>query len=219
VWNWTGACLSAPAAAPRAGWTWVWNWTCADDAEPAAATQPGPGAPGHDTTTIAVADVPTAPALDASVTPAPAAQPRAAATLTGGTSSGPPPPPSHGPAGGAVDATSLFFSGTTPSGVTHLAPRVRSASPAARANPVRERGRRGGAGGGGGPHRPFAPDPTAPLLAGSSAGGGSTGFFLILTMALLAAVSLADPAGLRWRVATATRSCRDRIVRRIDRPG
>jgi hypothetical protein len=63
------------------------------------------------------------------------------------------------------------------------------------------------------------PDPVAPLLAGSAAGGGGTGFVLLLTMALLAAVSLADPAGLSWRVATATRSVRDRIVRRIDRPG
>jgi hypothetical protein len=95
---------------------------------------------------------------------------------------------------------------------------VRSASPAARANPVRERGRRGGADPGG-PQTPFVPDPVVPLIAGSASGGGGTGFVLLLTMALLAAVSLADPAGLSWRVATATRSVRDRIVRRIDRPG
>jgi hypothetical protein len=38
-------------------------------------------------------------------------------------------------------------------------------------------------------------------------------------MALLAVVSLLDPAGLSWRVAPATRSVKDRIVRRIDRPG
>jgi hypothetical protein len=97
---------------------------------------------------------------------------------------------------------------------------VRNASPAARANTVRERGRRGGAGGGGnGPQRPFGPDPTVPLIAGSVSSGGGTGFFVLLTMALLAAVSLLDPAGLSWRVATATRSVKDRIVRRIDRPG
>ena len=50
-------------------------------------------------------------------------------------------------AAGAVDATQLFFTAPVPSGAPHLAPRVRSASPAARAIPVRERGRRGGAGG------------------------------------------------------------------------
>jgi hypothetical protein len=38
-------------------------------------------------------------------------------------------------------------------------------------------------------------------------------------MAMLAAVLLLDPAGLSVRVATATRSGRDRITRRIDRPG
>jgi hypothetical protein len=54
---------------------------------------------------------------------------------------------------------------------------------------------------------------------GTAAGSGGTAFFVLLTMALLAAVSLFDPAGLSWRVATATRSVRDRIVRRIDRPG
>jgi hypothetical protein len=118
----------------------------------------------------------------------------------------------------ATDAAQLFQSVPVPSGVAHLAPRVRSASPAARANPVRERGRRGGADPSG-PQSPFAPEPVVPLIAGSASGGGGTGFVLLLTMALLAAVSLADPAGLSWRVATATRSVRDRIVRRIDRPG
>jgi hypothetical protein len=83
---------------------------------------------------------------------------------------------------------------------------------------VRERGRRGGAGGGGSPS-PFNPEPNVPLTVGSAATGGGTAFFVLLTMALLAAVSLLDPAGLSWRVATATRSVRDRIVRRIDRPG
>jgi hypothetical protein len=96
---------------------------------------------------------------------------------------------------------------------------VRNASPAARANPVRERGRRGGASGPSGPQRPFGPDPTVPLIAGSGSSGGGTGFVLLLTMALLAAVSLLDPAGLSTRVATASRSGLDRIVRRIDRPG
>jgi len=172
--------------------------------------------PGLAATPIAVVDSPAAPAVDAPIAPAKAAHPRGASS-TGGTAAGPP-PPNRGPAVGAVAATQLFFSGTGPSGVTHLAPRVRSASPAARANSVRARGRRGGAGPSG-PQSPFAPDPVVPLIAGSSAGGGGTGFVLLLTMALLAAVSLADPAGLSWRVATATRSVRDRIVRRIDRPG
>jgi hypothetical protein len=140
-----------------------------------------------------------------------------AASSTGGTRAGPPPPVFE-PTAGAVGATQLFFSPLAPSGVKHLAPRVRRASPAARATPVRERGRRGGAGGDG-PPRPFGPDPTVPLIAGSVSSGGGTGFVLLLTMALLAAVSLLDPAGLSWRVATATRSVRDRIVRRIDRPG
>jgi hypothetical protein len=215
VWNWTGACLTAPASAPRAGWTWVWNWTCASDADPAAATSSSPGAPGLDATPIAVPDSPAAPAADTPIALAPAGHPRAASS-TGGTAAGPPPPPA--PAAGAVDATQLFFTAPVPTGAPHLAPRVRSASPAARAIAVRERGRRGGAGGPG-PRSPFTPEPTVPLLAGSSAGGGGTGLVLLLTMALLAAVSLADPAGLSWRVATATRSVRDRIVRRIDRPG
>jgi hypothetical protein len=95
---------------------------------------------------------------------------------------------------------------------------VHRISPAARAKPLRERGRRGGAGGGGS-HNPFDPAPSSPLTVGTAASSGGTGFVLLLTMALLAAVSLADPAGLSWRVATATRSVRDRIVRRIDRPG
>jgi hypothetical protein len=152
-------------------------------------------------------------------TSAPSKATGSASPSTGGTRAGPPPPVSQ-PALGAVAATQLLFSPATPSGAPHLAPRVRNASPAARANPVRERGRRGGAGGGGnGPQRPFGPDPTVPLIAGSVASGGGTGFFVLLTMALLAAVSLLGPAGLSWRVATATRSVKDRIVRRIDRPG
>jgi hypothetical protein len=38
-------------------------------------------------------------------------------------------------------------------------------------------------------------------------------------MAVMAAVSLLDPAGWSMRVATAARTGLDRIVRRIDRPG
>jgi len=53
----------------------------------------------------------------------------------------------------------------------------------------------------------------------SASGGSSTGFALILLMALAAAVVLLDPAGLGGRVATAAVLGRDRIVRRIDRPG
>jgi hypothetical protein len=174
--------------------------------------------PGLDATPIAVPDSPAAPALDPPLALAPAAHPRATSRSTGGTAVGPPPPPAGLSATSAVDAAQLFHSFPVPTGVAHLAPRVRSASPAARANPVRERGRRGGADPSG-PQSPFAPDPVVPLIAGSAAGGGGTGFVLLLTMALLAAVSLADPAGLSWRVATATRSVRDRIVRRIDRPG
>jgi hypothetical protein len=175
-------------------------------------------------TPFTVSDTPAGPAADPTAvafgapttgTGSPhAASPRS----TGGTRAGPPPPVSS-PATGAVGATALFFSPTTASGASHLAPRVRNASPAARANSVRERGRRGGATGPSGPQRPFGPDPTVPLIAGSGSSGGGTGFVLLLTMALLAAVSLLDPAGLSWRVATATRSVRDRIVRRIDRPG
>jgi hypothetical protein len=217
VWNWTGACLTAPASAPRAGWNWVWNWTCAAAADPAAGTSPSPGVPGLDATPIAVLDSPASPAADTPIALAPAAHPRAAPSSTRRTAAGHR-PPARPSATGAVDATRLFFSAPVPSRVVHLAPRVRSASPAARANPVRERGRRGGADPSG-PQLPFAPDPVVPLMAGSSTGGGGTGFVLLLTMALLAAVSLADPAGLSWRVATATRSVRDRIVRRIDRPG
>jgi hypothetical protein len=176
--------------------------------------------PGLDATPIAVPDSPASPAADAPIALVRTAHPRAAPASTGGTdgTAAGPPPPARPSATGAVDATELFFSTPVPSGVAHLAPRVRSASPAARANPLRERGRRGGADPSG-PQSPFVPDPVAPLLAGSAAGGGGTGFVLLLTMALLAAVSLADPAGLSWRVATATRSVRDRIVRRIDRPG
>jgi hypothetical protein len=217
VWNWTGACLTAPSSAPRAGWNWVWNWTCGADADPAG-TSSSPGVPGLDATPIAAPDSPAAPAVDPPLALAPAAHPRAASGSTGGTAAGPPPPPDRMSPIGAVDAAQLFSTAPVPTGAAHLAPRVRSASPAARANPVRERGRRGGAGGDG-PRSPFLPEPTVPALAGSSAGSGGTGFVLLLTMALLAAVSLADPAGLSWRVATATRSVRDRIVRRIDRPG
>ena len=90
--------------------------------------------------------------------------------------------------------------------------------PAARAKPVRERGRQGGAGGGGS-HNPFAPDPISPLTVSTAAGGGGSGFVLLLTMALMVAVSLLDPAGWSTRVAAASRSGLDRIVRRIDRPG
>jgi hypothetical protein len=56
-------------------------------------------------------------------------------------------------------------------------------------------------------------------MVGTAASGGGTAFFVLLTMALLAAVALLDPAGWSTRVATASRSGLDRIVRRIDRPG
>jgi hypothetical protein len=82
---------------------------------------------------------------------------------------------------------------------------------------VRERDRRGGKGGG--DHRaPFGPEPTSPLVAGGSS-SSSSGFVLILLMALAAAVLLSDPAGLGQRVAAAAAIGRDRIARRIDRPG
>ena len=68
-------------------------------------------------------------------------------------------------------------------------------------------------------HGPFAPDPIPPHTVGTAAGGGGSGFVLLLTMALMAVVSLLDPAGWSTRVATASRSGLDRIVRRIDRPG
>jgi hypothetical protein len=68
------------------------------------------------------------------------------------------------------------------------------------------------------PPTPFAPDPATPLLAGG-ASGSVTAFALILMLALLAAVSLLDPAGLGTRVATAGRNGRQRIARRLERPG
>ena len=222
VWNWTGACLNAPAAAPRAGWTWVWNWSCADDAAPAAASPTASGPSGHDVTPIGVSATPAVPVVDQSAGPAPLAGPASprAASSAGGTAAGSPPlaPP---PATGAVDAQRFSFSLlVVPNGAGRsLAPRARSAPPAARAAPVRERGRRDGAGGGGERHRPFGPDPTAPLMVGTAASSGGTAFFVLLTMALMAAVSLLDPAGLGTRVAAATWSGLERIVRRIDRPG
>ena len=217
VWNWTGACLNAPASTPRAGWNWVWNWTCSDGGQPTTTASPTSAPPGYDATPVAVVDWPATPAADAPV-PVPAtrhASPRAASS-TGGTAPAPRRPPA--PAAGAVDAQQLFSS-FTPSGVAHpLAPRVHRVSPAARAKPMRERGRRGGAGGGGS-HSPFDPDPSSPPPVASSASGGAPGFVLLLTMALMAAVSLLDPAGWSMRVATAARTGLDRIVRRIDRPG
>ena len=184
--------------------------------QPAAATVSSPGAPGLDATPIAVSTARDRPCrCDPPIALAPAAHPRATSS-TGGTAAGP--AAARPPAGGRRRRRAAALLLLHPSGATHLAPRVRPASPAARAKPVRERGRRGGAGGGGS-HSPFDPDPISPLLVGSAAGGGGTGFVLLLTMALMAAVSLLDPAGWSMRVATATRSGRDRIVRRIDRPG
>jgi hypothetical protein len=221
VWNWTGACANAPAAAPRAGWNWVWNWTCSDD-PPAAVAMPPPSAPSggdapgvYDVTAIAMVDVPATPA--GAPIAAARARPSHARSSTGGTVSGSP-PLARRPARGAVEAQQLFGS-LTPSGVTHPpAPRVHPSSPATRAKPMRERGRRGGADRRGS-HGPFDPDPISPLTVATSGGGGGTGFVLLLTLGLMAAVSLLDPAGWSTRVATAARSGLDRIVRRIDRPG
>jgi hypothetical protein len=56
-------------------------------------------------------------------------------------------------------------------------------------------------------------------MVGTAASSGGTAFFVLLTMALMAAVSLLDPAGLGTRVAAATWGGLERIVRRIDRPG
>jgi hypothetical protein len=97
------------------------------------------------------------------------------------------------------------------------APRAHAAPPAARATPARERDRRGGKGGGD-RRGPFGPDPTSPLVA-TGTSGGSSGFVLILLMALAAAVTLLDPAGLGTRVAAAVARGPDRTDRRIDRPG
>jgi hypothetical protein len=116
--------------------------------------------------------------------------------------------------------TAALFLPSTPTGVTRpTAPRAHAAPPAARATPVRERGRRGGHSGGGDDRRgPLAPDPTTPVAA-TGASGGSSGFVLILLMALAAAVTLLDPAGLGMRVAAAASRGRDGTARRIDRPG
>jgi hypothetical protein len=121
-------------------------------------------------------------------------------------------------AGAPLTSTLIDF---TQIGVARPAPQARPASPAAHAAPARERGRRGGVGTGGGqlPASPFDPDPTTPLVAGTSASGGGSGFVLFLVIALLGAVSLLDPAGLSTRVATAALQGRDQGHRRIDRPG
>jgi hypothetical protein len=68
------------------------------------------------------------------------------------------------------------------------------------------------------PATPFAPDPSAPLLAGGGS-GSATAFVLILMLAMLAAVSLLDPAGLGTRVAAAGRRRLQRLARRLERPG
>jgi hypothetical protein len=187
---------------------------------------PGPaGTPGGDPdpsigAPVTVSDTPAAPAADLPLLPSSSQPPHAtrsghgssSSSSSGGTRMAPPRDgtPTHGL------ASSLFVP-PAPTGVTRApAPRAQAAPPAARATPVRERGRRGG---GGGDHRaPFGPDPTTPLVA-SGASGGSSGFVLILLLALAAAVVLLDPAGLSMRVAAAVARGPDRTDRRIDRPG
>jgi hypothetical protein len=97
---------------------------------------------------------------------------------------------------------------------------VNSWTPAPRSTEAPHRGARRGAAAPAhpAPPPPFAPDPTAPLLAGSGS-GSPTVFVLILMLATLAAVSLLDPAGLGTRVAAAGRAGRRRIARRLERPG
>ena len=58
----------------------------------------------------------------------------------------------------------------------------------------------------------------APIVT-SAGTGTSTGFALILLMALATAVVLLDPAGLGGRVAAVVANRIDRTARRIDRPG
>jgi hypothetical protein len=118
----------------------------------------------------------------------------------------------------ATTATGSLALAPTSIGITRAtAPQAHAAPSAARATPVRERSRRGA---GGGEHRaPFAPDPTSPPALAGGTSGGSSGFVLILLMALAAAVTLTDPAGLGQRVAPAVANGVDRIARRIDRPG
>jgi len=198
----------------------VWNWSCSDGSVPGPA-----GTPGGDQTPsigapVTVSDTPAAPAADLPLLPSSSQPPHAtrsghgssSSTSSGGTPMAPPRDgtPTHGL------ASSFFIS--APTGVTRApAPRAQAAPPAARATPVRERGRRGGSGGG--DHRaPFGPDPTTPLAA-SGASGGSSGFVLILLLALAAAVVLLDPAGWSTRVAAAVARGPDRTDRRIDRPG
>ncbi len=226
VWNWSGACTSAPTGAPRSGWTWIWNWTCDDGGQSGPASPPGSGHQDpKDGTPATVLDTPATPADGSPV--AMGAPSLGAATPHRGGRHG-----SHGSgraaapasqvlgatAGAPLTATLIDF---TQIGVARHTPQARTASPAAHATPARERGRRGGIGTGGGkaPASPFDPDPTTPLVAGSSASGGGSGFVLLLVIALLGAVSLLDPAGLSTRVATAALHGRDRGHRRIDRPG
>jgi len=127
------------------------------------------------------------------------------------------PPPAQGSPAITGAPASLFISPASSGAPSILPPRARASSPAAQVTPARERGRRGGTGGGD-PRSPFGPDPTSPLVA-TGASGGSSGFVLILLLALAAAVTLLDPAGLSQRVAAAAAHGRDRIARRIDRPG
>jgi hypothetical protein len=226
VWNWSGACTAAPTGAPRSGWTWVWNWTCDDGGQPGPASPPGSGQQDpQDGTPATVLDTPAAPA-DASPVAMGGPSLGTATAQRGGRDR------SHGPgasgaaasqvlgatAGAPLTSTQIDF---TQIGVARPAPQARAASPAAQATPARERGRRGGLGTGGGklPASPFDPDPTTPLAAGTASSGGGTGFVLLLVIALLGAVSLADPAGLTTRVATAIHRGLVGGDRRIDRPG
>jgi hypothetical protein len=166
---------------------------------------------------VPVVDTPAAPAADA---PLPTAAGNDATTLThgstrssAGTRTTPPPDGSLAP----TRALASLLIPPTSIGTVRLTPRAHASSPAAHAIPARERGRRGGSGGGD-PRSPFGPDPTSPLVA-TGASSGSSGFVLILLLALAAAVTLLDPAGLGQRVAAAAARGRDRIARRIDRPG
>jgi hypothetical protein len=164
--------------------------------------------------------MPAAPAADPPLlsTPSQPAATRDHRAVSAARSSGATPPTPLAFAAPSHELAASFFLPALPIGVARpSAPRAHAAPPVTRATPVRERDRRGGKGGGNRPD-PFAPDPTTPLVAsGSSA--GSSGFVLLLLMALVAAVTLFDPAGLGQRVAAAVTSGVDRIARRIDRPG
>ena len=175
TWTWvrnsTGACLTAPTGAPRAGWNWVWNWSCAGDAGRAAAPPQAPRPCRAWTRRPSrCPDTPAPPPADTAVAlarrragahaprPGPAARRRPAAAPA--------------PAAGPVNATPLFFA---PRPQQRSAPRPPGAHPLRRpraplqcASAVGGRRRRPC-----GPRSPVHPRPTVPLLAGSSASGGA----------------------------------------------